>query len=158
MVYTRGHRSDYDGWAALGNAGWAIRRRVAVLPPRGAQRALADEFHGRDGPLNVADPRSPSGFAELWLAAGEQQGMRRNADFNGADQEGIGYYQLTQKGGERWSAARAYLTPNLARPNLDVRTRAHATRVVFDDRRAAGRRVSAREAPRERFARGARRS
>ena len=138
MVYTRGHRSDYDGWAALGNAGWGYADVLPYFRRAEHNERIADEFHGRDGPLNVADPRSPSGFAELWLAAGEQQGMRRNADFNGADQEGIGYYQLTQKGGERWSAARAYLTPNLTRPNLDVRTRAHATRVVFDDRRAVG--------------------
>jgi len=138
MVYTRGHRSDYDGWAALGNAGWSYADVLPYFRRAEHNERLADEFHGRDGPLNVADPRSPSGFAELWLAAGEHQGMKRNADFNGADQEGIGYYQLTQKGGERWSAARAYLTPNLARPNLEVRTRAHATRVVFDGRRAAG--------------------
>ena len=64
--------------------------------------------------------------------------MKRNADFNGADQEGVGLYQLTQKNGERWSAARAYLEPNRHRPNLAVRTRAHATRVVFEGQRAVG--------------------
>ena len=104
---------------------------------------LADDFHGQGGPLNVADARSPSGFSELWLAAAEAQGMKRNADFNGAEQEGIGFYQLTQRHGERWSAARAYLTPNLARTNLAVRTRAHAARVIFEDRRAAGIELSA---------------
>ena len=77
-------------------------------------------FHGQGGPLNVADPRSPSGFAELWLAAAEAQGLQRNADFNGAEQEGIGLYQLTQKNGERWSAARAYLAPNRARGRIST--------------------------------------
>jgi choline dehydrogenase-like flavoprotein len=138
MVYTRGHRSDYDGWAALGNTGWSYADVLPYFRRAEHNERLADAFHGQGGPLNVADPRSPSGFAELWLAAAEHQGMKRNADFNGAEQEGIGFFQLTQKGGERWSAARAYLTPNLARPNLEVRTRAHATRVVFEDRRAVG--------------------
>ena len=138
MVYTRGHRLDYDGWAALGNAGWSYDDVLPYFRRAENNERFADEFHGRGGPLNVADPRSPSGFAELWLAAAETQGMKRNADFNGAEQEGIGYYQVTQKGGERWSAARAYLAPNLARPNLHVRTRAHATRVIFDGRRAVG--------------------
>ena len=138
MVYTRGHRSDYDGWAALGNTGWAYADVLPYFRRAENNERLADEFHGRGGPLNVADPRSPSGFAELWLAAAENQGIKRNLDFNGADQEGIGYYQVTQKCGERWSAAGAYLAPSLGRTNLDVRTRAHATRVIFDGRRAVG--------------------
>jgi choline dehydrogenase-like flavoprotein len=138
MVYTRGHRSDYDAWAALGNAGWSYGDVLPYFRRAEHNERLDNEFHGQEGPLNVADPRSPSGFAELWLAAAEQQGMKRNADFNGAEQEGVGYYQLTQKGGERWSAARAYLTPNLGRSNLAVRTRAYVTRVVFEGRCAAG--------------------
>ena len=138
MVYTRGHRSDYDAWAALGNAGWSYADVLPYFRRAENNERIADAFHGQGGPLNVADPRSPSAFAELWLTAAEQQGMRRNADFNGAEQEGMGFYQLTQRNGERWSAARAYLTPNLRRPNLAVRTRAHATRILFADRRAAG--------------------
>ena len=138
MVYTRGHRSDYDAWAALGNAGWSYADVLPYFRRAEHNERLADEFHGRNGPLNVADPRSPSGFTELWLASAEREGMKRSVDFNGADQEGVGYYQVTQKNGERWSAARAYLAPNLARPNLSVRTRAHATRIVFEGRRAVG--------------------
>jgi len=138
MVYTRGHKSDYDQWAALGNAGWSYADVLPYFRRAEHNERLADDFHGQGGPLNVADARSPSGFSELWIAAAEAQGMKRNADFNGADQEGIGFYQLTQKRGERWSAARAYLTPNLSRANLAVWTRAHATRVIFEDRRAAG--------------------
>ena len=90
MVYTRGHRSDYDGWAALGNAGWGYADVLPYFRRAEHNERIADEFHGRDGPLNFADPRSPIGFSELWLAAGEQQGMLRIADFNGAYQEGIG--------------------------------------------------------------------
>ena len=136
MVYTRGHRSDYDAWAALGNPGWSYADVLPYFRRAENNERIADAFHGQGGPLNVADPRSPSAIAELWLAAAEQQGLKRNADFNGAEQEGIGLYQLTQKNGERWSAARAYLTPNLGRPNLAVRTEAHATRIVFEDKRA----------------------
>jgi choline dehydrogenase-like flavoprotein len=99
---------------------------------------LSDSYHGQGGPLNVADPRSPSGFTELWLRAAEERGHRRNVDFNGASQEGIGLYQLTQKNGERWSAASAFLTPNLGRGNLSVRVEARATRILVEGARAVG--------------------
>lgn len=138
MVYTRGHRSDYDGWAALGNPGWSYADVLPYFRRSENNERIVDAYHGTGGPLNVADPRSPSSFVEVWLAAAEQQGHARNPDFNGAEQEGIGFYQLTQKNGERWSAAAAFLTPNLGRPNLAVRTQAHATRVIFEGTRAVG--------------------
>ncbi len=122
MVYTRGHPSDYDEWAALGNPGWSYADVLPYFRRSEHNERLADAYHGQDGPLNVADPRSPSGFTDLWLEAAEERGHRRNADFNGAQQEGIGLYQLTQKNGERWSAAAAFLTPNLGRSNLRVRS------------------------------------
>ncbi|MEO8303145.1 MAG: choline dehydrogenase [Betaproteobacteria bacterium] len=138
MVYIRGHRSDYDEWAALGNAGWSYDDVLPYFRRSENNERLAGVFHGQGGPLNVADPRSPSAFMEICVAAAVQQGLRRNADFNGAEQEGVGLYQLTQKNGERWSAASAFLTPNLGRPNLTVRTTARATRVVFEGTRAVG--------------------
>jgi choline dehydrogenase-like flavoprotein len=138
MVYTRGHPSDYDEWAALGNPGWSYADVLPYFRRAENNERIVDAYHGQGGPLNVADPRSPSGFSELWVAAAEGQGLPRNADFNGAEQEGIGLYQLTQKNGERWSAARAYLAPSLDRPNLDVRTGARATRIALEDRRAVG--------------------
>jgi choline dehydrogenase-like flavoprotein len=138
MVYIRGHRSDYDGWAALGNTGWSYDDVLPYFRRSENNERLEDVFHARGGPLNVADPRSPSPFMDVWLAAAERLGFARNADFNGAEQEGVGLYQLTQKNGERWSAASAFLTPNLARANLSVRTEAHATRVVFEGNRAVG--------------------
>jgi len=138
MVYIRGHRSDYDEWAALGNIGWSYADVLPYFRRSENNERLANFYHARGGPLNVADPRSPSAFMEVWLAAAAAQGWVRNADFNGAEQEGIGLYQLTQKNGERCSAAAAFLTPNLARPNLVVRTSARATRVVFEGTRAVG--------------------
>ena len=138
MVYIRGHRRDYDEWAALGNAGWSYAEVLPYFRRSENNERLADRYHGQGGPLNVADPRSPSAFMEIWLAAAEARGVARNADFNGAEQEGVGYYQVTQKNGERCSAAAAFLTPNLGRANLAVRTRARATRIAFDGTRAIG--------------------
>jgi choline dehydrogenase-like flavoprotein len=138
MVYIRGHRRDYDDWAALGNAGWSYDELLPYFKRSENNERLSDRYHARGGPLNVADPRSPSAFIEIWLAAAEAQGIRRNTDFNGAEQDGIGYYQLTQKNGERVSAAAAFLTPNTGRANLSVRTQARATRVVFEGTRATG--------------------
>jgi choline dehydrogenase-like flavoprotein len=138
MVYIRGHRRDYDEWAALGNAGWSYREVLPYFLRSENNERLSDRYHAQGGPLNVADPRSPSAFTEIWLAAAAAQGFARNADFNGAEQEGVGYYQLTQRNGERCSAAAAFLTPNLGRANLAVRTRARATRVVFEGTRASG--------------------
>ena len=140
MVYTRGHRSDYDAWAALGNPGWSYADVLPYFRRAEHNERLADAFHGQGGPLNVADPRSPSGFAELWLAAAEAQGLQRNADFNGAEQEGIGLYQLTQKNGERWSAASAYLAPN--RHAAEPRRADAGARDGHRIRGAAGRRAS----------------
>jgi len=98
----------------------------------------ADAFHGTGGPLNVMDLRSPNPFLPSFIEAGRQAGYRINPDFNGADQEGIGTYQVTHRNGERFSAAKAYLTPHLQRPNLQVITGAHATRILFDGTRAVG--------------------
>jgi len=138
MVYVRGHRRDYDEWSALGNTGWSYEEVLPYFRRSENNERLSDRYHSQGGALNVADPRSPSAFMEIWLAAAEAQGIARNTDFNGAVQEGIGYYQLTQKNGERCSAASAFLTPNLGRGNLSVRTQAHATRVVFEGTRAIG--------------------
>ncbi len=97
------------------------------MPTTGRAARSTSPIRARPAPSRSCGSRRRSGRA-----------CKRNADFNGAEQEGIGLYQLTQKNGERWSAARAYLAPNLDRPNLDVRTGAHATRIVFEDRRAVG--------------------
>ncbi|MDO8775096.1 MAG: GMC family oxidoreductase N-terminal domain-containing protein, partial [Burkholderiaceae bacterium] len=142
MVYTRGHPTDYEHWLAQGNPGWSY---AAVLPyfkkAEHNERAFGPEgtdYHGVDGPLNVMDLRSPNKFGPIFVAAAKQAGHPENHDFNGAQQHGMGMYQVTHKNGERYSAAKAYLTPNLARPNLTVITGAHTTRILLEGKRAVG--------------------
>jgi choline dehydrogenase-like flavoprotein len=138
MVYTRGFPADYDFWAAQGNPGWSWPEVLPYFKKAEHNERGADDFHGVGGPLNVMDLRSPNRFGELFVQAGEQAGYPRNADFNGAQQEGVGRYQVTHKNGERHSAAKAYVTPHLSRPNLKVFTGARTTRILLDGKRAVG--------------------
>ncbi len=138
MIYTRGHPVDYDRWAAEGNPGWSYADVLPYFKKAEHNERGADDFHGTGGPLNVMDLRSPNPLAELFVQAGEQAGFKRNADFNGADQEGVGHYQVTHKNGERYSSAKAYVTPNLQRPNLQVFTGALTTRILFEKKRVIG--------------------
>ena len=139
MIYMRGAPCDYDRWEALGNPGWGWH---SVLPyfvrAEHSECFDANAYHGRGGPLNVTWLRSRSPAGEAFLDACESQGLARNPDYNGARQDGGWRVQVTQKDGERCSAARAYLAPNLKRPNLRVFTRAQAQHIVFADRRAIG--------------------
>ena len=138
MVYIRGHRSDYDGWAALGNTGWAYDDVLPYFKKAENNEVVQDGFHGTGGPLNVASIRTGNPFQQCFLEAGRQLQFPMNADFNGAHQMGLGVYQVTQKNGERWSAARAYIEPNLSRPNLKVVTGVPARKILFDGKRAVG--------------------
>jgi choline dehydrogenase-like flavoprotein len=139
MVYIRGHRCDYDGWAALGNHGWSYEEVLPYFKKAEDNESFADRFHGQGGPLPVSWPPTDNPTRDVYLQAGRQAGFDICPDFNGADQEGIGLYQVTQKNGERWSAARAYIQPFLhKRRNLRVETHAYATRLLFDGRRAIG--------------------
>jgi choline dehydrogenase-like flavoprotein len=138
MVYTRGHRADYDHWAAEGNPGWSYDDVLPYFRRAEHNERIADEYHGTGGPLNVMDLRSPNKYLQAFIDAGREAGYPVTDDFNGAEQEGIGAYQVTHKNGERFSAAKAYLTPNLGRRNLTVFTNAHTTRVLFEGRRATG--------------------
>jgi len=138
MVYARGHRSDYDHWAAQGNEGWGWSDVLPYFKRAEHNERGADEFHGTGGPLNVMDPRSPNRFGPVFVQAAMQAGFPHNKDFNGAHQQGVGMYQVTHKNGERFSAAKAYLTPSLHRPNLQVITSAHTTRVLMEGLRAVG--------------------
>lgn len=140
MIYLRGQREDYDDWAALGATGWSWNE---VLPyfiraENNERDSIDPQLHGRGGPLNVADLRSPHPFARLFIEAALQAGLPANDDFSGAVQEGAGWYQVTQKNGERWSVARAYLDPARSRPNLSILTDALALQILFDGRRAIG--------------------
>ena len=138
MIYIRGQREDYDGWAHNeGCHGWSYDE---VLPAfrRGENNERGeDEFHGAGGPLNVADLRSPNPVAGAFIEGAVQAGFPRNDDFNGARQEGIGWYQVTQKAGSRFSAAKAYLAA-ANRLNLTIMAECQAQRILFDGRRATG--------------------
>jgi choline dehydrogenase-like flavoprotein len=139
MIYTRGHPADYDRWAALGNPGWSYAETLTYFRKAENNEAIDDAFHGRGGPLNVANSRSDNPFQQRFLAAAREAQFPLNDDFNGARQEGLGLYQVTQINGERCSAARAYLRPHLGkRPNLRVETHARALRLLFDGKRAIG--------------------
>jgi choline dehydrogenase-like flavoprotein len=138
MVYIRGHRSDYDGWAALGNQGWAYDDVLPYFRKAENNESISDNYHGIGGPLNVADLRTSNPFQDHFLKAGRQLQLPVTDDFNGADQFGLGIYQVTQKDGQRWSAARAYVEPNLSRPNLKVVTGALARKIIFSGKRAIG--------------------
>ncbi|WP_213362008.1 GMC family oxidoreductase [Brachymonas denitrificans] len=139
MIYIRGHRHDYDHWAALGNAGWSYDDVLPYFILSENNERYRDRWHGNSGPLHVSDLRSDSPFHARYLEAARQAGLPLAGDFNGAEQEGVGLYQVTQKDGERWSAARAYLLPHIGqRANLAVHTRAAVQRIVFEGRRAVG--------------------
>ena len=139
MVYTRGNRLDYDHWAALGNPGWGFED---VLPyfkrSENSECFGANAYHGVGGPLNVSFLRSPSTINQAFLQACAEQGLPQTADYNGNSQLGCAPAQVTQKNGERCSAASAYITPHLARTNLGVITRAHSQRILLEGKRALG--------------------
>jgi choline dehydrogenase-like flavoprotein len=138
MVYIRGQRQDYDHWAALGNPGWTFEEVLPYFRKAEDNARGGDAFHGSGGPLQVMDLTRPNRLGPVFVQAGQQAGYAFNPDFNAASQEGVGMYQVTQHHGERCSAARAYVTPNLQRPNLKLFTGAHATRILMEGKRAAG--------------------
>lgn len=138
MVYIRGNPADYDEWAALGNPGWGWSEVLPYFRKSESNVRGEDAFHGRSGPLSIADLRDPNPASLAFVAAAEQAGYARNADFNGARQEGFGLYQVTQANGRRCSAAKAYLGPAAGRENLVILSVAHATRVLLEGGAAVG--------------------
>ena len=131
-------RSRISSTWALGNTGWSYQDVLPYFKKAENNEVVHDDFHGTGGPLNVANIRTSNPFQEYFLEAGRQLQLPMNADFNGANQLGLGVYQVTQKNGERWSAARAYIEPNMTRPNLKVITGAPARKILFDGKRAIG--------------------
>ncbi len=142
MVYTRGNARDYDHWAALGNPGWAWQDVLPYFKKAEHNECVGastvDDHRGVGGPLNVSFLPSPSPINEAFEQACVAQGLPRTPDYNGAQQFGVGRAQVTQKNGERWNAARAYLTPHLGRPNLTVISHAEVSRVLLEGQRAIG--------------------
>lgn len=138
MCYTRGHRSDYDEWAGLSSAGWSYPQVLPYFRKSEDQSRGADEYHGAGGPLSVEDLRFRNPLSAVFVEAAAACGMRRNLDFNAAEQEGAGFYQVTQRKGRRCSAAVAYLASARSRANLEILTRSCARQVIFEGTRAVG--------------------
>ena len=138
MVYIRGNHADSDERRQRGCEGWDRDSVLPIFKKAQNQTRGADEFHATGGPLTVSDQPSKFELAEAVLAAAEQAGIPRNPDFNGARQEGAGYYQTTTSNRRRWSTAKAYLETARFRENLTIRTGAQATRILFEGKRAIG--------------------
>lgn len=139
MIYIRGNRADYDSWRDdFGCPGWGYADLLPYFRRSEDQARGASIYHGTGGPLRVEDARHLHRLTRSFIASGVASGMPRRDDFNGAEQDGIGAYQVTQRGGRRWSTADAYLRPALDRPNLTVHTDALATKVVVAGGRAVG--------------------
>lgn len=138
MIFVRGQKQDYDGWAQSGATGWSFDDVLPYFKKLERFDGGADEWRGADGPMSVQRVKLRPEIAEAFIAAGEQAGFPRNPDYNGASQEGFGYYQVTQKDGRRWSAADAYLRRAENRPNLSIITGAHVTRLLLDGRNVTG--------------------
>ena len=138
LIYIRGQKQDFDHWRQLGNAGWAYDDVLPYFRRAETQERGQDNFHGGEGPLAVTDMRAAHELHDAFIAACQEAGHKFNPDFNGAEQEGVGTYQLTVRGRRRASTAVTYLRPAMKRPNLRVETRALAQRVIFDGKRAIG--------------------
>ncbi len=142
MLYIRGHPSDYDHWADLGNRGWGWNDILPFFKKAENNSRGEDQYHGTTGPLSVGDQVAPRAAARAFIRAGQELQYGFNPDFNGESQEGFGMYQVTQRDGERCSAAAAYIHPVLDRVNLDVRTRAHVLEILIENGQATGVRYS----------------
>ena len=141
MLYVRGHRSDYDDWANLGCEGWSYEDVLPYFIRSEGNERGANSWHGAAGPLHVSDQKSPRPISRAFIQAASELQFRTNDDFNGPEQEGVGLFQVTQfhsreKNGERCSAAAAYLHPHSERRNLTIITKAHATKLGFNSKRA----------------------
>jgi len=138
MVYIRGHARDYDRWAQLGLKGWSYADILPYFRKAEDHERGADDYHGVGGPLHVSHGRTPNPLFEAWVEAGKQAGYPMTPDLNGYQQEGLGPMEMTTRRGRRWSAAKAYLRPALARGNVTVQSRALTLRILFEGRRAVG--------------------
>ena len=133
LLYVRGQKEDYDRWEALGNKGWSFKDVLPYFKKSEDQERGADEYHGIGGLLKVSDLRLRRPIADMFIKAAEQIGIPFNKDYNGAEQEGVGYFQQTAHKGFRWSTAKGFLKPARSRSNLTIITHAHTSRILFDD-------------------------
>lgn len=140
-VYIRGHRLDYDEWEALGNPGWGYDDVLPVFRQHEKRHAGGSAYHGTGGELDVSLPRSPNVLSRAFVDAAVEAGHRRSDDFNGAEQDGFGIYELNQRDGVRLSNSRAFLHPALVRPNLTVFADALVLKIELEGGRAVGARI-----------------
>ncbi|WP_420414989.1 GMC family oxidoreductase [Roseibium sp.] len=139
MVYIRGQHADFDDWKAMGNTGWGWDDVLPYFKRSETNDTGADAFRGGDGPLHVSSmTKHTHPLCQNFFKASEQAGFKFNPDFNGADQEGVGHYQITAKDGFRMSTARAYLARAKKRSNVTILTKAHTKRILLENGRATG--------------------
>jgi choline dehydrogenase len=138
LLYVRGQARDYDRWRQMGNTGWGWDDVLPLFRRSENNERGADDFHGNEGPLSVSNMRIQRPICDAWVAAAQAAGYPFNPDYNGADQEGAGYFQLTTRNGRRCSAAVAYLNPVKSRPNLKIITRAQVRRIDLAGNMASG--------------------
>ncbi|TLP62705.1 alanine-phosphoribitol ligase [Parasedimentitalea maritima] len=138
QIYTRGNRIDYDEWRQLGCNGWGYDDILPYFRKSEDNDTFDNTYHGKGGPLGVSQPRAPLPICDAYFDAAGQIGIPRNRDMTGESQDGVGFYQLTQRNARRSSASVAFLKPAMGRPNLTIRTGAQVTRIVIDKGRAVG--------------------
>ena len=136
LLYVRGQPQDYDRWAQMGNKGWAWDDVLPLFKRSERNERGADEFHGDQGNLSVSNMRIQRPITDAWVAAAQTAGYKFNPDYNGTDQEGVGFFQLTSRNGRRCSSAVAFLNPAKSRENLTIITHAHVEKVEIEDNRA----------------------
>ena len=138
LLYVRGQPQDYDRWQQMGNSGWGWDDVLPYFRRAEDQERGEDAFHGTGGPLTVSNARLSRPICDAWVEAAQKAGYAFNPDYNGATQEGVGYFQLTSRNGRRCSSAVAYLNPVRKRSNLQIVTRAQTVRVLIEGRQAIG--------------------
>jgi len=138
MLYVRGNPLDYNTWAQYGNRGWSYDSVLPYFKKAEHFNPGGDDSRGRGGPLHVDHMRERAELLDAFIDAAVDEGYPRNKDYNNGKQEGFGYFQVTQKNGERWSCARGYLEPARSRPNLKVETEAYTTKIILEGKRAVG--------------------
>lgn len=138
MLYVRGQAQDYDQWAQEGNTGWSYADVLPVFKDLENNMEIADDFHGTEGELHVSETGYHHPLSRAFIRAAQQTGLPHNADFNGADQTGVGFYQSTTHDGRRWSSAEAFLRKAEGRGNLKIMTETRVKRIVFEGSRAVG--------------------
>src|SRR6201996_2603878 len=138
MLYVRGNPLDYNTWAQYGNRGWSYESVLPYFKKAERFEPGGDESRGTDGPLNVANMMEGAELLDAFVDAAAAEGFPKNNDYNNGHQEGFGYFQVTQKNGERWSTARGFLRPARNRPNLTIETGSLASKIILEGKRAVG--------------------